>query len=56
MLQYFLTNFLGIQQAPAIGRAISELILDGRFQTIDLARLSFDRLLVDKPLLESKII
>ncbi|KAG5889634.1 hypothetical protein JTB14_028914 [Gonioctena quinquepunctata] len=35
----------GIQQSPAVGRAISELILDGGFQTIDLTRLGFDRLI-----------
>ncbi|CAH1117776.1 unnamed protein product [Phaedon cochleariae] len=46
----------GIQQAPAVGRAIAELILDGRFMTIDLTRLGFDRLIVDQPALESEII
>ncbi|KAJ8916257.1 hypothetical protein NQ315_016397 [Exocentrus adspersus] len=51
---YIATGFSGhgIQQAPAVGRAISELILDGRFQTIDLTRLGFDRLIVDKPMYE----
>lgn len=42
----------GIQQAPAVGRAIAELIMDGQFRTLDLSRLSFDRLLVDKPMYE----
>ncbi|KAL3282084.1 hypothetical protein HHI36_005283 [Cryptolaemus montrouzieri] len=46
----------GIQQAPAVGRAISELILDGKYQTIDLTRLGFDRLIVDKPMYEVGII
>lgn len=51
---YIATGFSGhgIQQAPAVGRAISELILDGNFQTIDLTRLGFDRLIVDKPMYE----
>lgn len=44
-------NTHGIQYSPCIGRAISELIIDGRYRTIDLSRLSFDRILVDKPLL-----
>lgn len=44
--------YLGIQQAPAVGRAISELILDGEFKTIDLSRLGFDRILLDKPMYE----
>ncbi|XP_044750384.1 FAD-dependent oxidoreductase domain-containing protein 1 isoform X2 [Coccinella septempunctata] len=45
----------GIQQAPAVGRAIAELILDGKFQTIDLTRLGFDRLIVNKPMYEVAI-
>ncbi|CAH0557727.1 unnamed protein product [Brassicogethes aeneus] len=51
---YIATGFSGhgIQQAPAVGRAVAELILDGRFQTIDLSRFSFDRLIVDKPMFE----
>ncbi|XP_037032382.1 FAD-dependent oxidoreductase domain-containing protein 1-like [Bradysia coprophila] len=42
----------GIQQTPAIGRAVSELILDGCFRTIDLTRLCFDRIIVDEPMYE----
>jgi hypothetical protein len=32
-----------LQQSPAIGRALSELITYGEFRTIDLSRLSFAR-------------
>ncbi|XP_076269391.1 FAD-dependent oxidoreductase domain-containing protein 1 homolog [Rhynchophorus ferrugineus] len=46
----------GIQQAPAVGRAIAELILKGRFQTIDLTRLGFNRLLLQEPMNEIQII
>lgn len=46
----------GIQQSPAVGRAISELILDGCFKTIDLTRLGFDRLVVNEPMLEHNIV
>lgn len=46
---------IGIQQAPAVGRAIAELVVDGNFQTIDLTRLSFNRLLEDKKMLELRI-
>ncbi|KAJ8958813.1 hypothetical protein NQ318_019573 [Aromia moschata] len=51
---YIATGFSGhgIQQAPAVGRSVAELILDGDFQTIDLTRLGFDRLIVDKPMYE----
>ena len=39
----------GIQQGPAAGRAIMELILDGGdFQTLDLQRFSFERILMDQ--------
>ncbi|XP_013097953.2 FAD-dependent oxidoreductase domain-containing protein 1 [Stomoxys calcitrans] len=46
----------GIQQTPAVGRAISELIIDGQFRTIDLTRLGFDRIVVDRPMFESNIV
>ncbi|XP_037806168.1 FAD-dependent oxidoreductase domain-containing protein 1 [Lucilia sericata] len=46
----------GIQQTPAVGRAISELIIDGKFRTIDLSRLGFDRIIVDRPMFESNIV
>ncbi|XP_017014632.2 FAD-dependent oxidoreductase domain-containing protein 1 [Drosophila takahashii] len=51
---YLATGFSGhgVQQSLAVGRAISELIMDGQFRTIDLSRLSFDRLIVDQPMYE----
>lgn len=48
--------FEGIQQTPAVGRAISEMIIDGEFRTIDLTRFGFDRILVDQPLFEANIV
>ena len=47
---------LGIQQAPAIGRAIAELIYDDDFQTIDLTRFLFDRMLNDVKMMEAAIV
>jgi preprotein translocase subunit SecB len=45
-----------MQQAPAAGRAIAELILRGRFETLDLAPLGFQRLIDNRPMAESIII
>ena len=42
----------GIQKGPAIGRALSELLLHGRYQTIDLSRLSYQRVIDNDPLFE----
>jgi len=33
----------GLQQSPAIGKCMSELIQFGKYQTIDLSCFSFDR-------------
>ena len=59
-VQYCLMNAylhdLGIQQAPAIGRAIAELIYDDDFQTIDLTRFLFDRMLNDVKMMEAAIV
>lgn len=46
----------GIQQSPAAGRAVSELILDGGFQTIDLSQLGFERVLRNEPMREKNIV
>jgi sarcosine oxidase len=46
----------GLQQAPAIGRALAELVLDGRFVTLDLSRLSYARVMANRPLLERGIV
>ena len=40
----------GLMHAPAVGRAVKELILDGGFRSIDLSRLSWRRVVEDRPL------
>ena len=39
----------GLQHAPAAGRGLSELILDGRFSNIDLARFGCRRVVDNRP-------
>lgn len=46
----------GLMHAPGCGRAIAELILKGRYESIDLTRFGWQRLLDDKPLPERGII
>ena len=46
----------GLQQAPAVGRAMAELLLDGRFMTIDLSRMTYQRVIDNNPLYETGII
>jgi glycine/D-amino acid oxidase-like deaminating enzyme len=46
----------GMQQAPIIGRAIAELILLGRFETLDLSDLLFTRIAENRPLREVNVI
>ena len=45
----------GITHAPAVGRALSELVLHGSYQSIDLARLEYDRVRRNEPYAETGI-
>jgi hypothetical protein len=46
----------GLMHAPATGRAIAELILDGGYQTIDLSRLGYQRVPNMEPVAEEGIV
>lgn len=46
----------GLMHAPAVGRALSELIVKGRFETIDLARMGYQRVVEGAPYRERGII
>ena len=46
----------GLQQGYAAGRAICELILHGKFITIDLSRFGYERVAANRPLFETNII
>lgn len=55
---YFATGFSGhgLQQSPAVGRSVAELILDGDFKTLNLSGLGFRRILAQEPMLERNIV
>lgn len=46
----------GMQQGPVVGRGMAELILRGRFTTVDLSALAYERLLEGRPLTELNVI
>lgn len=47
----------GIQQCPAAGNAVSELILnDGKFSEIDLSRFGYKRVVENEPLFEINVV
>jgi FAD-dependent oxidoreductase domain-containing protein 1 len=46
----------GIQQAPVVSRGVAELICHGRFVTLDLTDLSYERMSGNRPLLELNVI
>jgi FAD-dependent oxidoreductase domain-containing protein 1 len=46
----------GLQQAPAIGRALSELVAHGGYRTLDLARFGWSRVIAGRPLLETGVV
>lgn len=46
----------GLQQAPAVGRAIAELIETGGFRSLDLSRLGYARIAAGAPLFERGIV
>lgn len=54
----FLNGFSGhgLQQSPAMGRGVSELIAYGEFRTLDLSAFSFDRIVRNEPLIEKAVI
>ena len=54
----FATGFSGhgLQQSPAVGRGIAELIVHGGYRTLDLAPLGWHRIAAGRPLVERAII
>ena len=46
----------GLQQAPAVGRGLAELIVHGRYMTLDLSPLGYDRVTAGRPLREANVV
>lgn len=46
----------GLQQSPAVGRALAEWIVDGGYQTLDLSPLGWQRVLRGEPLRELNVV
>jgi glycine/D-amino acid oxidase-like deaminating enzyme len=55
---YFCNGFSGhgIQQSPAAGRALAELIVHGAYRTLDLTALGYERILQGRPLKEANVV
>lgn len=46
----------GLQQCPAVGRGVAELLLTGGYRSLDLSPLSITRIAANRPLLEKNVI
>jgi len=55
---YLMNGFSGhgLQQAPAVGRGIAELITSGAYQTLDLTPLGPERIFENRPFLEKAVV
>ena len=54
----FLNGFSGhgLQQSPAMGRGTAEMLVHGRYKTLDLTPFKFERIAENRPIIEKAII
>ena len=46
----------GLQQSPAVGRGLAELVVDGGYRALDLSALGYERILENRPMIEKNIV
>jgi glycine/D-amino acid oxidase-like deaminating enzyme len=46
----------GLQQGPAAGRGVAEIIVHDGFRTLDLSEVGYERIVANRPFLEKAVI
>ena len=55
---FFINGFSGhgLQQSPAMGRGTAELLVHGRYRSLDMTPFHFDRITSNRPMIEKAVI
>jgi len=55
---FFINGFSGhgLQQSPAMGRGTAEMLVHGAYRTLDLTPFHYDRILANRPFIETAVI